>query len=578
MLKLELEKHPKFGYPLFVIREDPDFVKEDPEDKNPLYYIKDDLKSLGFKYFSPRKFYHKNAKYVKDGDIDKIKSLDVDVSIYYQFKNNTLDVESLHQEEAIISKNTPSLTDQFSFLIQKIQQSTVSEDQKDDQLSMIEGLRAMASGADEAAKQDFIVEFLRFSRNFWNYSWYNTMLIWLHMSKNKLSGNHVRGAKSWNDMGRKVVKDHENNGANIMIPIFKKDRIEKNDLQEVQRILKRFISSHPERSTLSNPSNIKSLSAFVNSNTEKGHLALYVTNIISNRKFVSVGSMIGYVGAKANNPGYDFKDSGYVNGFKDGTVFDVGQTEEFSGEELEEFKNRTGENPFRPIPRDSWLGSEDEDPDTEEGKAQVQKYTDGLIDFAKSKNIEVKFEDTGHAGGYSAIGKIVIDRNAKGVSLLKTLIHEMAHEIVHTKDIRIGARGKKGWFNLEVDAEAIAWSVMVALEFGVDSTYNYLALVAAKSSGITSGDIEQDKKRIQTQIITRLHENFMPIFKASQEITKHLELFSPELIEAASNSFNMSKISARSTTRKRKTFLRTPREATTVLENMLEFFRSLQNS
>ena len=566
MLKLEVEKHPKLGYPIFVIG-------MDPENPDGLWGIKDDLKVLKFRYYSPRKVYNKNAKYVTDDDINKLKSLDVDVSIYSQFKNNEVDIDSLHQEEATISKHTPALTDQFSFLIQKIQQSNVSEDQKGVQLSMVEGLRAMASGTDDAAKQAFIVDFLRFSRNFWNYSWYNTMLIWLQMREHKLNATHVRGAKQWETMGRKVIEESQNNGANILIPIFKKDRIEKDDLQKAQDVLKGFMGAQPSAGALSNPSNVSALLKFVRTNVSM-NLSAYIRNILSNKKFVSVSSMIGYIGAKANNPGYDFKDSGYVNGFKDGVVFDIEQTEELTGEELEEFKKKTGNSPFRAIPRDSWLGSEDEDPDTEEGKAQLQEYTDALIDFAKSKNIDVKFEDTGEAGGYSAIGKVVIDQEAKGVSLLKTLIHELAHEMVHTKDIRRGARGKKGWFNLEVDAESIAFAVMTSLGFNVNSTYNYLALVTAKSSGITSGDIEQDKKKIQTNVITRLTENFMPIFNAATTMIKHLDTFSPKPIKA-DDSFNMSKISAM--TRRRKTFLRTPREAATVLENMLEFFRSLSS-
>jgi hypothetical protein len=568
MLKLELEKHPSSDSLIFLIG-------VDPEEPDRIWDVKDGIRSVNFKYFGPRKIYRKNAEYVTDDDINKLKSLDIDVSVYYQFKNNEVDVDSLHQEEATISKHTPALTDQFSFLIQKIQQSTVSEDQKDVQLSMVEGLRAMASGTDEAAKQDFIVDFLRFSRNFWNYSWYNTMLIWLQMRDNKMKATHVRGEKQWESMGRKLREEHQDRGASILIPIFKKDRIDKDGLQEVQAILRKFISSYSEKSTLSNPSNVSALLSFAKTNTKNRHLVLYIRNILSNKRFVSLGSMIGYVGAKANNPGYDFKDSGHVNGFKGGTVFDVEQTEELTGEELEEFKKKTGENPFRPIPRDAWLGSEDEDPDTEDGKAQLQEYTDALIDFAKSKNIDVKFEDTGEAGGYSAIGKIVIDKEAKGVSLFKILIHELAHEMVHTKDIRRGARGKKGWFNLEVDAEAITFAVMTSLGFSVDSTYNYLALVTANSSGITSGDIEQDRKRIQENVITRLTENFMPIFDASISMIKHLETFSPKTIATASNSFNMRKTSGKTRKRRPLSYLRTPREAFVILENMLEYFRHL---
>ena len=102
MLKLEVEKHPKLGYPIFVIG-------MDPENPDGLWGIKDDLKALKFKYYSPRKVYNKNAKYVSDDDINKLKSIDVDVSVYLQFKNNEVDVDSLRQEEATISKHTPCI-------------------------------------------------------------------------------------------------------------------------------------------------------------------------------------------------------------------------------------------------------------------------------------------------------------------------------------------------------------------------------------------------------------------------------------------------------------------------------------
>jgi hypothetical protein len=574
MLKLELEKHPKLDYPIFVLG-------PDPENPDRLWEIKDDLKQIKFKYFAPRKIYNKNAKYIQESDIEKLKSLDVDVSIYYQFKNSLVDMGSLRQEDVEKSKHAPALKDQFEFIIQKIQQSRISEEDRDSQLAMIEGLRSMAEGTNEAAKQAFIIDFLRFSKNFYNYSWYNTMLIWLQMKRNKLDATHTRGAKQWEKLlGRKVLEDHESKGATILAPQFKKDRVDKPELEEAVRLLRAFVASSPSKNILSNPDNVVSLIGYVRANAKNKYLSRYINHLVKENKFLNVSRMAGYIGKKIVDPGYDFKDAGNVVGFKGVTVYDVSQTEELTGEELEEYKKRTGNEPFRPIPREAWLGDEEEDPDTEEGKAQLQEYIDGMLDFASSMKVEIKFEDTGNAGGWSAIGSITMDQNAKGVTLLKTLIHEMAHEMIHTKETRRGARGKEGSFNLEVDAEAVAFAVMTSMGFNANSTYNYLALWAAKGKSLTPEELIGETAKVKTVILTRLSENFKPILDAALKMVGHLEQFVPELKAVAQAAmYNLHKMSYErmKSNRRPLSYLRTPREAFVILESMMDYFRSTQN-
>ena len=579
MLKLELEKHPKLDYPIFVLG-------PDPENPDRLWEIKDDLKQIKFKYFAPRKIYNKNAKYIQESDIEKLKSLDVDVSIYYQFKNSLVDMGSLRQEDVEKSKHAPALKDQFEFIIQKIQQSRISEEDRDSQLAMIEGLRSMAEGTNEAAKQAFIIDFLRFSKNFYNYSWYNTMLIWLQMKRNKLDATHTRGAKQWEKLlGRKVLEEHESKGATILAPQFKKDRVDKPELEEAARLLRAFVASSPAKNILSNPDNVASLIGYVRANAKNKYLSRYINYLVKEKKFLNVSRMAGYIGKKIADPGYDFKDAGNIIGFKGVTVYDVAQTEELTGEALEEYKKRTGNDPFRPIPRESWLG-ENEEVDTEEGEAQLQEYIDSMLAFASSMKVEIKFEDTGNAGGWSAVGSIVMDKNAKGLTLLKTLIHEMAHEMIHTKEIRRGARGKEGHFHLEVDAEAVAWAVMTTIGFNVDSTYNYLALWAAKGKDLTPEDLLGETAKVRAAIIDRFDVNFKPILETSLKMIAHLETFTPTqqprsrpgMIEVESQviAYNLQKTSIGKLKSKRRSLvhLRTPREAYVILERMMDYFRS----
>lgn len=120
-------------------------------------------------------------------------------------------------------------------------------------------------------------------------------------------------------------------------------------------------------------------------------------------------------------------------------------------------------------------------PDAPEWKSQ-EKYPeleDMFIQYAKSINVTVDIEDLsakGGAQGFSSGGQIVLDPMAG----TKTLIHEIAHELLHhNKESRSKSRDE-----VELEAEAVAYVVARALNISNLQSPNYLAFWNADGSKI----------------------------------------------------------------------------------------------
>jgi hypothetical protein len=91
-----------------------------------------------------------------------------------------------------------------------------------------------------------------------------------------------------------------------------------------------------------------------------------------------------------------------------------------------------------------------------------------LIKFAKSKGINVAVKElAGEIQGVSSGGAILVSPNAG----TKTLIHELAHELMHQDN-----NSYKYKTILELEAEGVAY--VVAKHFGMDglASPNYVAL------------------------------------------------------------------------------------------------------
>ena len=143
---------------------------------------------------------------------------------------------------------------------------------------------------------------------------------------------------------------------------------------------------------------------------------------------------------KKDNEANKSKDPAAVNapvlvGFRAVYVFDVSQTE---GAPLPEFTERT--------------------------KGEVGEYRERLIDFTIAQGIQLEFKESiAPALGMSYGGKIAILPGQQPAEEFSTLVHELAHEMLHKAERRIATTKTVR----ETEAEAIAFVVSQAI--GLDA-------------------------------------------------------------------------------------------------------------
>ena len=125
-------------------------------------------------------------------------------------------------------------------------------------------------------------------------------------------------------------------------------------------------------------------------------------------------------------------------------------------------------------------------------------FLDNLVSLCKDKKIEVKFENLGINGlyGYSKGGEIAVTNTESINTQANTLIHEIAHELLHKEKNSFSKQER------EIQAEGTAY--VVTKHFGMENkSFNYLALYDA------------DYKKIM--------ENLKSVAEASKEIIEFLE-------------------------------------------------------
>jgi len=157
------------------------------------------------------------------------------------------------------------------------------------------------------------------------------------------------------------------------------------------------------------------------------------------RRFSKYGNI--YYGKKTGSNGQ--------TEFKTVEVYDISQTEPTSSDSFEEPS------------RDVWMSNKNE-PDS-----KAQALTISLVDWAKSAKYQVgdKWEtginvdlvaSTGSAGGWSSGGKIAISEMSLGWRQFSTVIHEVAHSLLHFGQ----DRGKMTSQQKEIEAESTAFVVL----------------------------------------------------------------------------------------------------------------------
>lgn len=117
---------------------------------------------------------------------------------------------------------------------------------------------------------------------------------------------------------------------------------------------------------------------------------------------------------------------------------------------------------------------------------KVANYNKYISALTKMSRVPIEYADiqSGAKGYYSVSDKkIVIQKDMPEAQTLKTLIHEMAHSLLHDKDVNkeAGIDDQKSKSVKEVEAESIAYTV--CSRFGIDTSDYSFGYIAGWSSG-----------------------------------------------------------------------------------------------
>jgi len=167
-------------------------------------------------------------------------------------------------------------------------------------------------------------------------------------------------------------------------------------------------------------------------------------------------------------------------GFKWGITYDVENTEAIPGKEdlLHDYK---------------W--HEEDKPDV-----LADKLFQYAIEFAQKNSIKVDVQQAISARGSSSGGKIRLKSDIKGVGALSTIIHEIAHEMMHWEGSKFHSddgttKTSEGYDIGELQAEAVAFSVLRSYGFTLSGSHQlYIKLYR--------GDKERIKK--YTDLLARV--------------------------------------------------------------------------
>jgi hypothetical protein len=375
------------------------FQKQHPKDPNKFFVvlygntfpIKNKLKDLGFSYFQGT--WSTRADFLTDEKKKELMALGVNLDelgkgVVVSPKTTTL----TEPASPVHSSNTDNMLNQMNQVVDAAIQAETNSETKKLLEDIDKKIAQLASSTDEAAKQDFILAFLKFSSKFHNYSFANQLLIWIQ-TRGKASS--VASATNWQKMGR-TVTDWKS-PIKIWAPNFKKTTKEIQDPTTGEKKIE--------------PVQLKF--------------------------------------------------------FKLVSVYDVDSTTEIPNHP----------NPYKPISRKQW--SVDPNEDIEE----LNVLVNATLEFIKENNIDFDYQELeDELGGFSAGGKVRINNKFKGINAFSTIVHELAHELLHQKDKDIRKQSSRQ--EKEIEAESTAFIVLNHFGFETKDAPNYLALWRASGENI----------------------------------------------------------------------------------------------
>ncbi len=151
----------------------------------------------------------------------------------------------------------------------------------------------------------------------------------------------------------------------------------------------------------------------------------------------------------------------------------------------------------------------------------VSQYEDFFNSLEKTCPVPIEFEQIrGSAKGYfdPAMQRIAIRENMSQIQTVKTLIHEMAHQKLHSGEEKL-ARNTK-----EVEAEAVAYTV--SQHFGIDTSDYSFAYIASWSKTKTMEELKSSLDRIRDaadDLITSIEDKLQAIQKEKVSVLAGLK-------------------------------------------------------
>lgn len=182
-----------------------------------------------------------------------------------------------------------------------------------------------------------------------------------------------------------------------------------------------------------------------------------------------------------------------VNAFKPVSTFDISQTE--------------GE----PLPQ---IGVTELD-------GNVEGYSVMLDAIKLVSPVPIEFEniESGAKGYFHlAENRIAIQEGMSEVQTVKTAIHEMAHQKLHSVEAQQLKEGKQSRASKEVEAESVAY--VVCKHFGIDTSDYSFSYVAGWSEGKETPELKeslQTIRRAASEMITSLEDKFLELNQMLQE-------------------------------------------------------------
>lgn len=135
-----------------------------------------------------------------------------------------------------------------------------------------------------------------------------------------------------------------------------------------------------------------------------------------------------------------------------------------------------------------------------------------LEQFIQDRGIKLEYLPTADsrlrgAKGVSCCGTILVDNGLDAVAKASTLVHEIAHELLHWQDGKVVAPNHSRSQG-EIEAESVAFVTLSAMGFDVEGSKFYLA----------AWDGDKDKVKSSLTVISKTAKTLIEYLSASQSV------------------------------------------------------------